>query len=178
MAVVSSLFWCTSCTQPFAWKISNAVVILFQRCSVSLLLWLQAVIFVQFVAWHFILMEKAAYFPFCWYFIFSYRAKIATHLHDLCAFELANILSFVKGISIPAVIFWFFRLLGLCYFGCSLFLYENIQSYGLTATTLFGLDDLPQVITRTLRGVAAQKYALQFRFILRNWTAKCPGGFS
>ena len=31
--------------------------------------------------------------------------------------------------------------------------------------------------TRTLRGVAAQKYALQFNFILKNWTAKSPGDF-
>jgi hypothetical protein len=42
----------------------------------------------------------------------------------LCAFELENMISFVKGISMPAIVFWLFRLLGQCYSGL-LFLYEN-----------------------------------------------------
>ena len=36
--------------------------------------------------------------------------------------------------------------------------------------------DPAYINTRTLRGVAAQKYALQFSFILKNWTTKSSGG--
>ena len=63
----------------------------------------------------FYLDPEGSIFPFCWCLVFSSGVKIATRLQDSTHFSYKNVIHHSSEKDrMPAFIFWFFRLLGLC----------------------------------------------------------------